>query len=285
MNKLISYASNNEDIILWHTLSTISKGVYIDVGAQHPVADSVTKIFYEHGWNGLNIEPVRLYHALLEADRPRDINIQAAAMATSGTIEFHEISESGLSTTNGKIALQHEKLGYTVNRYCVPSVTLSEICCLHKITEVHFLKIDAEGAEQEVLQGANLNELRPWIIVVEATEPNTQIPSHERWEYLLTDAGYNFVFFDGVNRFYLSPDHPELRRKLSIPANVFDEFIPYRYWLLQQAHEEYKREFSAMQSNIRAITSTLSWQLTKPFRAPFIIWRKFIKKYNSANTN
>ena len=34
---------------------------------------------------------------------------------------------------------------------------------------VHFLKVDVEGAEFEVLAGLDLGAIRPWIIVVEST--------------------------------------------------------------------------------------------------------------------
>jgi len=52
-----SYAQYNEDIILLALLYDVEKGFYVDVGANYPVIDSVTKLFYQHGWRGINIEP------------------------------------------------------------------------------------------------------------------------------------------------------------------------------------------------------------------------------------
>ena len=40
----ISYAQNFEDIFLAGILKDIENGFYVDVGANHPVQDSVTKI-------------------------------------------------------------------------------------------------------------------------------------------------------------------------------------------------------------------------------------------------
>ena len=54
---MISYAQNFEDVILWRALRDVPNGFYIDIGAGHPVADSVTMHFYEHGWRGINVEP------------------------------------------------------------------------------------------------------------------------------------------------------------------------------------------------------------------------------------
>ena len=38
-----SYAQNFEDVMLWRALKHVQKGTYVDVGAQHPVIDSVSK--------------------------------------------------------------------------------------------------------------------------------------------------------------------------------------------------------------------------------------------------
>ncbi len=74
----ISYAQNFEDVMLFRALEGIKKGFYIDVGAQDPVLDSVTKAFYERGWRGINVEPVEQWFKKLVADRPEDFNLQLA---------------------------------------------------------------------------------------------------------------------------------------------------------------------------------------------------------------
>lgn len=58
---LTSYAQNFEDVILWRVLRHVERGTYIDLGAQDPVADSVSLAFYENGWRGLHVEPVSFY--------------------------------------------------------------------------------------------------------------------------------------------------------------------------------------------------------------------------------
>lgn len=62
---IVSYAQNFEDVMLWRALGHIENGFYVDIGAQHPTIDSVSKAFYERGWSGINVEPVDAYIALL----------------------------------------------------------------------------------------------------------------------------------------------------------------------------------------------------------------------------
>lgn len=47
----------NEDNVLDWLTGYKKTGVYVDVGANHPDRMNNTKLFYERGWRGINIEP------------------------------------------------------------------------------------------------------------------------------------------------------------------------------------------------------------------------------------
>ncbi len=70
---IITYAQYNEDIILKALLYDVKKGFYVDVGANDPDDDSVTKLFYQNGWNGINIEPIESLHKELIRSRPKHL--------------------------------------------------------------------------------------------------------------------------------------------------------------------------------------------------------------------
>lgn len=221
----ISYAQNYEDVMLARALAAVERGFYIDVGAQDPRFDSVTKAFYDQGWHGINLEPVEHWHRRLQQDRPRDINLCLAAGDREGMIEFHETDESGLSTASAEFADRHRAQGHALRTRQVPVSTLDAICRAHDVREVHFLKVDVEGAEAEVLRGLDLARLRPWIILVEATEPNSRVSTHSRWESLVTDHGYRMAYQDGLNRYYLAREHEDLAPAFASPPNIFDDFV------------------------------------------------------------
>jgi FkbM family methyltransferase len=221
----ISYAQNYEDVMLVRALRGIEHGFYIDVGAQDPVNDSVTKAFYEMGWRGINIEPVAHWFQQLVADRPHDINLQLAVSDSPGTLHLFEVVNSGLSTTDPDFAARHAKAGHQIQESDVECMTLDSICEAQRVTEVHFLKIDCEGGEAAALRGLPLDRVRPWIILVEATEPNSQKPAYAEWEPLLTGGGYHFVYEDGLNRFYVADERKDLDRFFSHPPNIFDGFV------------------------------------------------------------
>ena len=74
----VSYAQNREDVVLARALKHVERGRYVDVGANDPVADSVTYAFYDRGWSGIAVEPVPMYADRLREIRPRDRIVQAA---------------------------------------------------------------------------------------------------------------------------------------------------------------------------------------------------------------
>ena len=229
MERFISYAQNLEDVLLRRVLRSVERGFYIDVGASDPVFDSVTKAFYEAGWSGINVEPVVEPFQALETDRPRDINLNIALGSTSGSQELFLIDGgNGLSTSVETYAEKHGSEGHQVTRTVVPRETLVDVCAKHVAGEIHFLKVDVEGQEREVLEGADFSRWRPWIVLVEATEPNSSLPTHEEWEGLLIGARYSFVFFDGLNRFYVANERlDDLAPSFNAPANVLDGYDRY----------------------------------------------------------
>ena len=85
---IISYAQNFEDVMLWRALGHIERGFYIDVGACSPDEHSVTKLFSERGWHGINVEPNPVHYEALKSRRPRDVNLPIALGSHEGRTRY-----------------------------------------------------------------------------------------------------------------------------------------------------------------------------------------------------
>ena len=127
-----SYSEYLEDMVLYCALKDVDKGFYIDVGANDPIHDSVTKVFYDRGWHGINIEPLPYKCALLAEKRPRDVNLCVGLGNKRDKLDIFEadgistflddIAESVNISNNHKRTRNILTLAEVYNRYPPPRI-------------------------------------------------------------------------------------------------------------------------------------------------------------------
>lgn len=269
--RLISYAQNGEDVVLWRALKDVESGTYLDIGANDPQLFSVTRSFYDHGWSGLCVEPQAELVEKFRAERPRDHVLQGVISDSSHSrLTFYLIPDSGLSTLREDIASEHREHGWRVDEITVDRFTLVDAVTRAGLLgrDIHFAVIDTEGAESQVLRSAGFTDVRPWILVIEATAPLSTRQVHVEWEQVVLDAGYRFCLFDGLSRFYVDArEHPELIEKISYPAGVFDDYITSSTLALEQRAIAAEGHVESARAEVEGLRRSLSWRLTAPLRA------------------
>lgn len=310
----LSFAQNFEDVLLWRVLGHIDNGVYIDVGAGHSSIGSVTKLFYDAGWNGINIEPFLDGYANLFESRPRDINIQKCATDIAGkSIDLIDAKSKGLPKSQIKNKNKVLESDSCVDGLTVDGDTLNNIWDDSNLSEVHFLKIKVDGMEAEVLRGIDLSANRPWVILIQDVGPNLSKINHGSWEKQVADANYELVYFDGLTRFYLAIEKLDLKSKFCNSPNILDDDLIVEmlniarcaYPLLLEENEALKKGLadnrvdqtnleldvkdlatknSQLQQSIHelhdahqqlaAITSSTIWKVTYPIRYMSMFFRR-----------
>jgi FkbM family methyltransferase len=230
---MLTYAQNFEDVMLARLFQRQAQGFYVDIGAWHPSLHSVTKHFYDLGWSGINVEPIKRQHNLLVQGRPRDQNLNVAVSDVAGRLTFHECTDlTSLSTASSDQAQALLRAGHTLVSYDVDVITLRDIAERCKNRTVDFLKVDTEGFENRVLNGGDWRTFRPRVLVIEATIPAlpiadwddvASISNWQDWEPILLENGYVFALYDGLSRFYLRPEDKHLAPRLALPPGVHDD--------------------------------------------------------------
>lgn len=206
--RVVSYSLpiNKEDLILYNVLKDESEIFYIDVGSNDPFLSSVTKLLYDvkHA-HGINIEPQKWLVESTNKERVRDINLCVGVGNEPGEMTLY--CQGGLSTV-----VEENKCFENPRTEVIQVMTLKQICekYVQENQIISFLKVDVEGFEKQVLQGADFKKYRPEIVVMESTIPATEIPSYEEWESILLDNKYHFVFTYGVNRYYVADEKSEI---------------------------------------------------------------------------
>ena len=228
--RTISYAQRFEDLYLMRCFAGRDDGFYIDIGSGHPVYDNMSFAFYLKGWNGVTVEPNPWLARLTRAVRPRDRHLETLVGAAAGEATFYVVNDfHGLSTMiEDHARAAQSQFGKASKALVVPVTTLRELCEQHVPRTFDFLKVDVEGAEQDVLLNGDWQSYRPKVVVVEALAPYTMTPAWAAWEPFLAKHGYRYVWFDTLNRYYVAEEAAELARCFETAPASFDQSFQFR---------------------------------------------------------
>ncbi len=280
----VTHAQNFDCLMLYRALKDVPSGFYIDVGANSPTADSITKAFYDRGWSGINVKPDITVFASLVEERPRDINLNVAVWREAGDHTLYLVDEiSAFSTLEPAMARLHREAGRTVREVPMRTTTLVDICNSYVGDRaIHFLKVDVEGGEYDAFQGHDFERWRPWIIIGEAHGPDFDAAHYLPWERRLEQNGYSFFYTDGLNRFFIANEHlGKLAKHFRAPPNVYDDWMRASEEALRiraeaaehRAHDwaqmliARSAEAEALRAEVTALRQSTSWRLTAPLRA------------------
>jgi FkbM family methyltransferase len=166
-----SYAQCGEDLIMRHIFNAlqITTPTYLDIGAHHPSYLNNTKVFYDEGARGVNIEPDPSLIAAFHKRRPRDLNLNVGVGGCSGTLPFYIMSTQTLNTFSeveakavsreGKVAI--EKV------IDIPVVTVNDVIKDHFSRPPDIISLDVEGMDLAILRSLDFANYRPKVLCVE----------------------------------------------------------------------------------------------------------------------
>lgn len=202
---LHSYSQHGEDLDLlaeWRKLRPNAlRGVYVDVGANHPSRLSNTYLLYRNGWSGVTIEPSLHLTHLHRQFRPRDAQLPIACGLHPAVLNFNIASAPVLSTFNRQIEGTVSAGSVTginiIRNEFVPVLPLDTVLEPFCYSEIDILSIDAEGFDMEVLRGASESLKKTLLLIVEATTTQEEEALMEhlagRFDYVRT-WGCNLLF-------------------------------------------------------------------------------------------
>jgi len=193
-----SYSDFGEDLIV-EKLMKSEMGSYVDIGAGHPVIGSNTFYFYQKGWSGVTVEPIKNLYLMHKLRRRKDMQFNKLLSENHGTTKFYSFIPTQYSTMSEKRVLELKELGITHRKiYFLSSVSINTI--LKSINNSnYFLSIDVEGFDYEVIKSIQWYKIvKPKVIVFETDAENFLLIDR-----ILTINNYMFVIKTEKNCIYL----------------------------------------------------------------------------------
>ena len=194
----------------------LRNGVFVDIGAHDGVSFSNTKYLEERlGWTGIAIEPLPAIFERLVRNR-NCVCVNGCISSDSGVAKFRSIrgySEmlSGLVARYDpkhlvRIESEVQSHGGQVEEIEVNCYRLNDLLVQNNVSRVHYLNIDVEGAEYDILQSIDFDASDILVCGVENNYRDYRIPA------LLKKRGYRMIALVG-DEFYVKDDK---RRKTHV---------------------------------------------------------------------
>ena len=165
----------------------LKDGFFIDVGAHDGISINNT-IYFEknNNWTGINIEPIKKVFDRLVVNRPNSINLNCAVCNEDGETEFlcntgYTEMISGIKSTFDprhimRLQRENQQQGSTTELIKVNTKKLETIFDEHKVSHIHYLSIDVEGAEFEVIKSINFDKVFIDVIGFENNYNDVSVP-------------------------------------------------------------------------------------------------------------
>lgn len=173
-----SHAQHLEDLALLALQNKKSEGFYIDIGANHPEKINNTKLFYDMGWNGINIEPNPNLIEAFKLSRTRDINLNLGISPLNGSLTFYVLDDDTFSSFNKDFIddITKRTSRKLVAEYEVKTMPLKEIISTYaKDKSIDFISVDVEGYDLEVLKSNDWDLYRPKFIILELVHNESRL--------------------------------------------------------------------------------------------------------------
>ena len=167
------YSRDKEELIIRDFFQDRRGGVFLDVGAWHPIQASNTYYLEHHlGWTGVAIDALKEMAPRWKRNRPRSrflnyiVTDQAGALKPFFRVEFTDVS----AVTKPKLGPGGKAVASTA--VMVPTITLTKALDDQGVKKIDLLSMDIEGSEIPALAGFDIERFHPELVCVESKPKN-----------------------------------------------------------------------------------------------------------------
>ncbi len=184
--RIESYSQYGQDAFIFNLIFDRQKeGVFLEIGANHPIDLNNTYLFELNGWTGMAFEPITsLAEKWKDTRKAKCYNV--AVGDQEGQVRFTENTNIYLSCVGGNL---DDKNGTS---YMVPQIRLTDFLNKHGMKEIDVAFIDVETYEMNVLAGIDFDQTNITCICIESSYGSSIRPRMDIRNFLIS-KGYRLV--------------------------------------------------------------------------------------------
>ena len=163
-----SYSISFVDLVINRIFSNLKRGIYVDLGCNHPIKYNNTYLLYKRGWTGINIDSDETSIKEFNKFRKKDTNINAIVSSKNKSVKYYYYHDrSALNTVDVSLVKNRKQKPKKV--LIKKTTTLNQIInnSPFKNKKINFLSVDIENHEYEALRNFKFHKYKIDIIVVE----------------------------------------------------------------------------------------------------------------------
>ena len=211
----VTYAQHGDDIVMRCVFDSlgIDNPSYLDIGAHHPTNISNTKLFYDAGSRGINVEANPNLFTQFMIDRPHDTNLNFGVGIESGFLDFYMVDDH-----SGRNSFDHATVEAFVLNYPefsirevkkLPVMTIAQVLQNRAIPD--FLTIDVEGLDYDILKSIDYKRY-PFKVICVEVGGSDKINYADAVSSLLEENNYFSLIRCGANLIFVAKQYEHLVR-------------------------------------------------------------------------
>ncbi|MDB9937418.1 FkbM family methyltransferase [Candidatus Pelagibacter sp.] len=169
-----SYSISSVDLVIDRLFRNINKGIYIDIGCNHPIKYNNTYLLHKKGWKGINIDLDKTSINEFNLMRKNDHNVQEIVGSLDDEEKeiyyYHE--RSAINTLSKELVEKRPIKPREIIKKKSTSINTIIENSPFKDKKINFMSIDIENYEYEALKYFNFKKYNIDIIVTELTDLN-----------------------------------------------------------------------------------------------------------------
>ena len=197
-----SDAISNVDLNIDRIFAKIKRGIYLDIGCNHPIKYNNTDLLYKRGSKGINIDSDEKSITSFNKFRKNDYNFKGLISSSEKNINYYYYHDrSALNTVDKNLVKSRKAKPKKIIKLSTTTINKIISNSPYENKKINLLSIDIENHEYEALKNFNFKKYKIDMIVTECLNLKSKKleTQNQSLKYILNSKIYKLLIKNNYN--------------------------------------------------------------------------------------